>query len=65
MALILPSLCFLQGWKFLDFSLISDFFTSTILKIVFEISSYERVSRDIMIDPDYQKRSLYYLRLFH
>ena len=28
-----------QGWKFSDFSLISDFFTSTILKISFEISS--------------------------
>ena len=48
----------LQGWKFSDFSLISDFFTLTILKIIFVISSYERVSCDIMIDPDYQKKSL-------
>ena len=28
-----------QGWKFSDFSLISDFFTLTIMKIIFEISS--------------------------
>ena len=29
----------IQGWKFSDFSLISDFFTLTILKIIFAISS--------------------------
>ena len=37
----------IQGWKFSDFSLISDFFTSTILKIIFEISSEENFSHDI------------------
>ena len=55
----------LQGWKFSDFSLISDFFTATIQKIIFEISSYDRVSSSNIIDPDYQKKSLYYFRLFH
>ena len=40
-----------QGWKFSDFSLISELFNLTILKIIFEISS-KRVSHDIMIDPD-------------
>ena len=30
-----------QGWKFSDFSLISDFFTSTTLKIIFEIVSFK------------------------
>ena len=54
----------IQGWKFLDFSMISDFFTLTILKMIFEISSLERVSHDNMLDPDYQKKSLYYVRHF-
>ena len=40
-----------KGWKFLDFSLISDFFTWTILKIIFEVSSEERLSHDIILDP--------------
>ena len=35
------------------FSLISDFFTLTTLKIILEISSKENVSHYIMIDPDY------------
>ena len=55
----------IQGWKFSDFSLISDFFTLTIMKIIFEISSQEKLSHDFIIDPDFQKKSLYYFRLFH
>ena len=44
--------CRVQGWKFSDFRLISEFFTWTILKIIFEISSYERVSHNTLVDPD-------------
>ena len=53
------------GWKYSYFSLISDFFTSTILTIIFKISCEERVSYDTMIDPDYQKKSVYYFRTVH
>ena len=49
------SICLIQGWKFSDFSLISDFFTLTIMKM--EISSKENVSNDITIDSDYQKKN--------
>ena len=38
-----------------DFGLISDFFTRTVPKNAFEISSQKRVSHD-MLDPDYQKK---------
>ena len=36
-----------QGCKFSDFSLISDFFTSTQLKIILEISFVEHISHDL------------------
>ena len=50
-----------KGWKFSDFSLISDFFHFQILKIIFEISSSERVSHDIKIDPGYQKTLFFFI----
>ena len=56
---------YLSGMKvFRFFFLISDFFTLTILKIIFEISSQERVSYDIMIDPNYQKKVFVLLQNF-
>ena len=50
---------------FSDFSLISDFYILTPLKTIFKISSKGHVSRDFMVDSDFQKKSSYYLRLFH
>ena len=49
---------FLQAGLFSDFSLISDFFTLTPLKIIFEMSPLEHVSHDFMVDfhSDFQKR---------
>ena len=49
----------LQGCELSDFSLISDFFTSTPLKIIFEILSVEQVTRDFMMDSDFLKKYLY------
>ena len=36
-----PKDSYIQGYQFSQFSLISDFFTLTILKVIFEISSYK------------------------
>ena len=41
---------------FSDFWLISDFFTLTHLKIIFEISSLDRMSHDLFIDSHFQKK---------
>ena len=38
--------------------LILDFFTSTHLEIIFQISSLEHVSHYSVIDPDFQKMSM-------
>ena len=54
----------MQGCKFSDFILISDFFTLTHVKIIWLIPHLEQVSHDIMIDSDFQRKSLYYFRLF-
>ena len=56
---------FKQGCKFSDFNLISDFFTSTPLKTIFEISTFEYIQHDFIIDSDFQKNFLYYFRFFH
>ena len=53
-----------QGCKFSDFSLISDLFTWTPVKITFEISSTEHVLYAFLIDSDFQEKYLYYFRLF-
>ena len=55
-ALLKDQNSFLQGSKFTDFSLISDFFTSTHLKNSFEISSKEHVSDGFMIYPEFQEK---------
>ena len=52
-------------YNFLDFSQISEFFTSTPLKLFFESSSLELVSQGFIIDSAFQKKVLYYFRLFH
>ena len=46
----------IQGCKFSDFSLISDFFTSTYLKIIFKISSLDHISHYFIIESGFQKR---------
>ena len=40
---------------FSDFSLIQEFLTLTLLKIIFEISSLQRISRDFIVDSDFPK----------
>ena len=55
---IVSPMIFDQGCKFSDYNLISDFFTSTPSKIVFEMSSLERMSQGFVIEPDFQKKSL-------
>ena len=48
-------------WWNIGFSLISDFFTSTLLKIDFEISCKEHVPRDCLTDLDFEgENSLVY-----
>ena len=54
-----------QGCKVSDFSLISDFFTLTYVNIILLIPRLEQVSHDLMGDSDFQRKSLYYFRLFH
>ena len=49
----------MQGCKFSDFSLISDFFTLTHVKIILLIPHVEQVSHDSIIDSDFQRKSLY------
>ena len=46
----------IKGCEFSDFSLISDFFILTHLKIIFEISHLEHISRDFMIYSDFHKQ---------
>ena len=58
------ALCY-QGCKFSEFRLVSDFFTLTSLKTIYEISSFDTVSHDFIKDSDFQKTILYYFRLFH
>ena len=46
------------------FSVISDFFTSSPVNIIFRSLSLHNISRDFVIDSDFQKKLLYYSRLF-
>ena len=48
----------MAGINFSDFSLISDLFTSTLLRVVFEIESLEHVSLDFMADSVFKKKSV-------
>ena len=55
----------LQGCDFSDFSLISDFFPLTHVKIILLIPHLEQVSHDFIIDSDFQRKFLYHFRPFH
>ena len=44
----------IQRFKFSEFSLSSDFFTSTPLKTIFEMFILKHVSCDLIIDSDFQ-----------
>ena len=46
------------------FSVISDFFISSPVNIIFRSLSLHNISRDFVIDSDFQKKLLYYSRLF-
>ena len=54
-----------EGCDVSNFSLISDFFTSTPLQIVFEIASLERVSHDFITDSHFQKKIYVLVQTFH
>ena len=55
----------LQGCKFSDICLISDFFTQSSLKIIFKFLFSEHVFSDIMINSDLPNDSLCCFRFFH
>ena len=49
----------MPGCNFSDFSLVSDFSTSTHVKIMCKIAIMEHISYDCLVDSDFQKKYLY------